>query len=301
MDITTKSRPRLRPKPKFDDVVIPEGPNQLPVKDLKRLSHGQLVQRCLDMHTWQNKLLSTINSLQSQNKYWTNLYGFVELGLTKMLTEKEALRRENKQCRVHDDLERQLTVKDNQRSSVSVERDSIDPSDLPPEIALRIQRLEDQVRARDLVIELLFAHNLSSDLTERNKQQQEKLEEQILMKLGLCRRRLQSELRLSEKAPCEEEREEERAQNTGKRSREADELPDSTLEAALKRLKTVGNNNHLETEIDFGSGGLEGNAGLNTTRGGVDDAELVEQAIQEAFDELGQCLTDDELEDLFTE
>jgi len=303
MNTTTKSRP-LRPKPKFDDVVIPEGPNQLPVKDLKRLSHGQLVQRCVDMHIWQNKLLSTINSLQSQNKYWTNLYGFVELGLTKKLSEMEALRLENKQLRVQLDLEHVLTVKENHRPSVSADKDSIDPNHLPPQTALRIQQLEDQVRARDLVIELLFARVTSSDLTERDKRQEEKSDEKMQKKLEFYRRRLESEFGLSEKGAPEEQGEAERernTENTGKRSRETDELQDSASEGVLKRPKTVGNNARLEGEIDSGPGVLKGNGELNVTSGQVDDAVLVEQAIQEAFDELGQDFVDDELEDLFTE
>jgi len=120
-------------------------------------------------------------------------------------------------------------------------------------------------------------------------------------KLGLYRQQLKPELRLSEKAGGEKKREEDQAQNTGKRSREMDELQDVALEDTVKRPKTVDNNSHLETEIDPGSGGLEGNGGSNATRGEVDDAVLVELAIQEAFDELGHCFVDDELEDLFTE
>lgn len=100
MDTTTTSFPFLRPKPNFDDLPLPDGPNQLPLADLKRLAHAQLVQRCLEAHTWQNKLLSTINSLQSQNNYWTNLYGYVEQGLTKKFAEMEALRQENKELQV---------------------------------------------------------------------------------------------------------------------------------------------------------------------------------------------------------
>jgi hypothetical protein len=258
------------------------------------------------MQTWLNKLISTINSLQSQNNYWTTLYGYVEQGLANQLAEMETLRLENKQLRVRVlyNPEQLLTVKENRLSSSSVKTFVADVGNLPPQIALQIQRLGDQVRGRDLVIELLFAR-LSSSNTERADPQQETSEEQMQKTLALHRRRLESEFGLLVEAEgAEKQRDGEQLQNArriGKRSREPGGYQSSRVETALKRPKINGNENFHEAKFDSLSGI---SAGVNSGAAGKsqdDDEAVVEQALEEAFDELDQDIVNDELEDLFTD
>jgi hypothetical protein len=291
--------PHLLPKPSFD-THLPEGPGLIPHHDLKRLTHTQLVQRCADMQTWQTKLLANINAIQGQNNYWTSIYSNVEIGLTKKLAELEALKRENQELRVQQRLDDLLTDKN---SSAAAAKPLIDPNNLPPEVALRIQRLEDQVRARDLVIELLFARLSPSELMGSDKRQQEKTHEEIQKKLDVHLQRLESEFRLSGSQGKEMVGGNLRDDlpNNGKRSREIQmgETESLPSESGAKRSKTTGSNPYPspESENNFGQRVPEPNARV----GVIDEPAMMEKELEAAFKEFNEDMVNDELEDLFAD
>jgi hypothetical protein len=301
MNTSNTTYPLLLPKPTFNDTPLPGGPGLPPLNDLKRLTHAQLLQRCADMQTWQTKLLSTINSIQGQNNYWTSIYSNVELGLTKKLAELEALKRENQELRVQRKLDDLLTSKN---SSATAAKPLIDPNNLPPEVALRIRQLEDQVRARDLVIELLFARLSPSELTGSDKRQQEKIHEEIQKKLDVHLQRLESELGLSG-APGKEAVAENGSSKNGKRSREiqTDETESLVSESGVKRTKTIGSNPYPSPVSEHNSGPtvLAPNARVAETDGVIDEQSMIEKALEDAFNEFNKDLVNDELEDLFAD
>jgi len=256
------------------------------------------------MQDWQTKLLATINSIQGQNNYWTSIYRNVELGLTKKLAELEALKRENQELRVQHQLDSLLTSK--KSSSATAVKSLIDPNNLPPEVALRIQRLEDQVRARDLVIELLFTRLCPSELTGRDKRQQEKAHEEMQKKLDVRLQRLESELGLpGPRGKGVEGNSGNDSTKNGKRSREiqTDETEHLVSGTGVKRLKAAGPNPYPSPESENNS--LQGSPGSNgrvgERVGGVDEESTLEQSLADAFREFNEDLGNGDLEDLFAD
>jgi hypothetical protein len=254
------------------------------------------------MQTWQKKLLAAINSIQGQNNYWTSIYSNVELGLNKKLAELEALKRENQELRVQQKLDDLLTGK---TSSGPAPKPLIDPNNLPPEVALRIQRLEDQVRARDLVIELLFARLSPSDLTGSDKRQQEKSHEEMQKKMDMHLQRLELELGLSGTAGKEAitGNSGDDSPNNGKRSRDIQtgETENLLSESGAKRPKTTGSNPYPSPESENNSGQRTVDARVAETDGVIDEQYVMEKALEDAFTNLDEDLAHEELENLFAD